>query len=134
MEGFIEESVRERLIIAGIEELRERGVQNFSLRRAALSAQVSCAAPYRHFKDKNEYDFQSVLLQHLCWQILYAFTLFKTNNQIKKLHEKIVLYRPDITNLKMSLFHKVCLTIFMKFPQFYVFLRKIIPFHIRRNS
>ena len=89
---------------------------------------------YSFFKDKNEYDFQSVLLQHLCWQILYAFTLFKTNNQIKKLHEKIVLYRPDITNLKMSLFHKVCLTIFMKSPQFYVFLRKIIPFHIRRNS
>lgn len=70
MEGFIEESVRERLIIAGIEELRERGVQNFSLRRAALSAQVSCAAPYRHFKDKNEYILE--IINYICsrWQLL----------------------------------------------------------------
>lgn len=89
---------------------------------------------YLFFKDKREYDFQAILLQHLCWQILYAFTIFKTENQIKRLQEKIVLYRPDIKIFKMSLFHTTCLTIFMKFPHFYVFLRRAIPFHIRRNS
>jgi AcrR family transcriptional regulator len=49
-----EDGVRERLIISGINELFEHGISDFSLRRAASRAQVSCAAPYRHFKDKDE--------------------------------------------------------------------------------
>ena len=48
------DDVRTRLIRAGQEELLVRGVSDFSLRRVALSAQVSCAAPYRHFKNKEE--------------------------------------------------------------------------------
>lgn len=48
------DGVRNRLIEAGRDELLEYGVRDFSLRRVALSAQVSCAAPYRHFKDKDE--------------------------------------------------------------------------------
>ena len=51
---YIENSVKKRLILAGITELEESGVDNFSLRRVAVRAQVSCAAPYRHFKDKDE--------------------------------------------------------------------------------
>ena len=51
---YLEEDVRKRLILAGLEELCEHGIRDFSLRRVALSAQVSCAAPYRHFKDKDE--------------------------------------------------------------------------------
>ena len=54
-EKYIEDGVRTRLILAGIGELEERGIRNFALRRAALSAQVSCAAPYRHFRDKEEF-------------------------------------------------------------------------------
>lgn len=53
-ENYIEDGVRERLIISGINELCEHGLSDFSLRRTALKAQVSCAAPYRHFKDKDE--------------------------------------------------------------------------------
>ncbi len=52
---YIEDSVRTRLIISGINELEEHGINDFSLRRAALAAQVSCAAPYRHFRDKDEF-------------------------------------------------------------------------------
>ena len=44
--------VRERLIAAGIRELGEHGVAGFSLRRIAQACGVSCAAPYRHFRDK----------------------------------------------------------------------------------
>ena len=51
---FIEDSVKERLILAGLGELMEHGSADFSLRRVAIAAQVSCAAPYRHFKDKDE--------------------------------------------------------------------------------
>ena len=48
---------RERLIQAGIQELEQNGPASFSLRRVAQACGVSCAAPYRHFKDK-----QSLLL------------------------------------------------------------------------
>ncbi len=45
-------AVRDRLIQSGIRELREYGVHGFSLRRVAQNCGVSCAAPYKHFKDK----------------------------------------------------------------------------------
>ena len=53
-EGYAEGGIRKRLIEAGLKELLEHGSRDFSLRRVALGAQVSCAAPYRHFKDKDE--------------------------------------------------------------------------------
>lgn len=45
-------AVRERLIEAGIHELEAFGIQAFSLRRVAQACGVSCAAPYKHFKDR----------------------------------------------------------------------------------
>ena len=67
---FIENSVRTRLILAGMSEIEKHGVNDFSLRRAALSAQVSCAAPYRHFKDKDE--FISEIIKYICakWELI----------------------------------------------------------------
>ena len=43
------------LLLAGIQEVRLHGVQNFSVRRIAASCGVSCSAPYKHFKNKNDY-------------------------------------------------------------------------------
>lgn len=48
-------SVRERLILAGIREIENSGVQNFSMRRVASECGVSCTAPYKHFADKNAF-------------------------------------------------------------------------------
>ena len=48
-------STRETLILAGLEELNEYGVQHFSTRRVAQACGVSCAAPYKHFKDSHEF-------------------------------------------------------------------------------
>jgi len=45
-------SVKEKLILAGIEEIEQNGVQYFSLRRVAGKCKVSCAAPYKHFDGK----------------------------------------------------------------------------------
>lgn len=45
-------SVREQLITAGIGELETHGVADFSLRRVACACNISCAAPYKHFKSK----------------------------------------------------------------------------------
>ena len=44
-------NTRDRLIQAGLEELNQYGVQHFSTRRVAKVCGVSCAAPYKHFKD-----------------------------------------------------------------------------------
>jgi AcrR family transcriptional regulator len=55
-EGYdVEEKVpdvREALILAGIQEIEEHGPADFSLRRVANACGVSCAAPYKHFKNK----------------------------------------------------------------------------------
>lgn len=52
-DNYVTDDVRKRLILGGLSELAEHGIHDFSLRRVALSADVSCAAPYRHFKDKD---------------------------------------------------------------------------------
>lgn len=48
-------NVRDLLILEGIRELNEYGYQDFSVRRIAATCQVSCAAPYKHFKDKHSF-------------------------------------------------------------------------------
>ena len=53
-ENYTVDNVRSRLILAGLKELDKHGVVDFSLRRVAIDAGVSCAAPYRHFKDKDD--------------------------------------------------------------------------------
>ncbi len=48
-------NMRQLLIEAGIEEINRAGVRDFSVRRVATACGVSCAAPYKHFKDKREF-------------------------------------------------------------------------------
>lgn len=48
-------SVREQLIAAGIEELEAHGIADFSLRRVAAACNISCAAPYKHFKSREDF-------------------------------------------------------------------------------
>jgi len=69
-EAYIVEDVRTRLILSGIAELEQHGLSDFSLRRAALGAQVSCAAPYRHFKDKDEYIREIIKYVNSKWELL----------------------------------------------------------------
>lgn len=47
--------MKEVLIRAGINEINTHGVTSFSVRRVAEACNVSCAAPYKHFKDKREF-------------------------------------------------------------------------------
>lgn len=53
--------LKERLIQTGIAQLTLKGVEGFSLREAAKSCGVSCAAPFKHFKDKQDF-FQEISL------------------------------------------------------------------------
>ena len=47
-------NLRNELILAGLEDINRNGIANLSFRRVASACSVSCAAPYRHFKDKND--------------------------------------------------------------------------------
>lgn len=50
-----QKNMRDILIQAGIDEINTHGVTAFSIRRVAEACKVSCAAPYKHFKDKREF-------------------------------------------------------------------------------
>lgn len=68
------DDLRDALIIAGMSELELHGLSGFSLRRVASACGVSCAAPYRHFKSKDDlilaiigyiYERWSLLCEHI---------------------------------------------------------------------
>ena len=47
--------LRQRLISAGLQELDQHGFETFSIRRIAKTCGVSCAAPYKHFENKQDF-------------------------------------------------------------------------------
>ena len=47
--------LKEKLILTGINEIEKVGLNGLSLRKVAAKCGVSCAAPYRHFKGKQEF-------------------------------------------------------------------------------
>ncbi len=71
MTGKMEnETLKNRLIIAGIEEISVHGIRDFSLRRVAMRCDASCAAPYRHFKNREEFIRAIVSYINSQWRLL----------------------------------------------------------------
>ncbi len=66
----VDQSVKERLLVAGLREIEEHGLNDFSLRRVASSCNLSCAAPYRHFKSKEELLIEIFKYINSRWQML----------------------------------------------------------------
>ncbi len=56
-------TLRERLVLAGIDEISTNGVQNFSVRRVASVCGVSCATPYKHFSSRA--DFFAAIIEYI---------------------------------------------------------------------
>ena len=54
---------RTRLILYGLRYMAENGTDNISLRKIAAECGVSCAAPYKHFEDKD--DFIAAIIQYV---------------------------------------------------------------------
>ena len=69
-EDFFETSLKNRLIIAGIEEISTHGIADFSLRRVAARCEASCAAPYRHFKNREEFIREIIAYIHSRFELL----------------------------------------------------------------
>lgn len=90
-DGF--ETVKQKLIIAGMQEIENHGITDFSLRRVASLCNVSCAAPYKHFKDKEHFIFEIAMYIHKQWTLLseQVCTIFKDEPQ-KELTEICVAY------------------------------------------
>lgn len=83
---FARKAIKEKLILAGIDEIGNYGVANFSLRQVAVSCNVSCATPYNYFKNKE--GFVVEIIQYIKQQ----WTLFKGEiNKLYKNDEKQLL-------------------------------------------
>ena len=72
-------TIKERLILSGIDEIGNCGVAGFSLRQVAVSCNVSCATPYNYFKNKE--GFVVEIIQY----IKHQWSLLK--NEINKLYK-----------------------------------------------
>lgn len=59
---------REMLLQAGILEIDQHSLADFSIRRVAANCGVSCAAPYKHFKDKQEFIAEIINYVNLQWR------------------------------------------------------------------
>ena len=68
--GFVAADLREGLILSGIAELENHGLGGFSLRKVAAGAGVSCAAPYKHFKSKEDLILAIYAYIHEKWTLL----------------------------------------------------------------
>lgn len=86
---FARKTIKERLILAGIDEIGNCGVANFSLRQVAVACNVSCATPYNYFKNKEGFVLE--IIQY----IKYQWSLLK--GEINK------LYRNDEKQLLIEL-------------------------------
>ncbi|MDF2838429.1 MAG: putative transcriptional regulator [Evtepia sp.] len=75
-------TVRERLIKAGIQELSLHGIQDFSVRRVASACGVSCAAPYKHFDDKNSFIAGIIEYVTILWESYIPEVIAKYPNDL----------------------------------------------------
>lgn len=86
---FARKTIKERLILAGIDEIGNCGVANFSLRQVAVACNVSCATPYNYFKNKEGFVVEIISY------IKHQWSLLKT--------EMSKLYRNDEKQLLIEL-------------------------------
>ena len=92
-EEFFSDTVRDRLIIAGADEISRYGMANFSLRRVAAACNVSCAAPYKHFKNKDDFILEIIRYINRQWELLCTqiLSLFE-NDPLRRLTEVCIAY------------------------------------------
>lgn len=81
-EGY--ETVKQRLILAGLAELQTHGIHDFSLRRVAAACNVSCAAPYKHFESKDNFISEIFSYIHARWDMLQKQVQAVFEGDIKK--------------------------------------------------
>ncbi len=100
--------VRERLIYAGMRELSQHGIQNFSIRRVAAACALSCAAPYKHFRDKQA--FVTAIIEYIndLWGVrqreiieTYPDDLRRQIVEISKAYIRFLMENPNFRSVIM---------------------------------
>ncbi len=83
------DNMKKRLIIAGISEIEEHGLSQCSLRRVAAKCDVSCAAPYKHFKNKD--DFILAVIKYIAeqWRMLETTIISAYSSDKEKQIEEV---------------------------------------------
>jgi len=113
-------NLRQALIDAGIKIINENGEENLSLRKVAAACDVSHAAPYAHFKDKEE--------------LIEAIKANVTDRFMEKLL-KAIEGKPtaDAAIIAMG---RAYVTFFSKNPDYFVFLfgKQNITAHLKMNK
>ena len=85
-------SKRDDLIKAGIAEINEHGISGFSIRRIATACGVSCAAPAKHFGDRNGFLAAIIEYVNLQWR----------DNQLRIIEENKGSLREQIIGLSVG--------------------------------
>lgn len=85
-------NMRDALIQAGIGEINAHGVTGFSIRRVAEACGVSCAAPYKHFKDKREFIAAIIDYVNEQWRLRQQEVLAQTEGLRQQIVEVSVNY------------------------------------------
>ena len=84
-------NMRQLLIEAGIEEINRVGVADFSVRRVATACGVSCAAPYKHFKDRREFIAAIIEYVNAQWQARQEEILSRCSGGIRQQIVEIIV-------------------------------------------
>ena len=89
---------------------------------------------YLFFKERKETEYLPLILPPLCWQLLCAYWFEHKNNPTKAIEHLLFFqkYTNEESFVQMSLFHKIFLKLFVKFPYLYILYRKF-PFRIRKE-
>ncbi|MEA4972493.1 MAG: TetR/AcrR family transcriptional regulator [Candidatus Metalachnospira sp.] len=77
-------NLHDQLILAGIEELNQYGIHSFSVRRIANKCGVSCAAPYKHFSDKQNFIAEIIMYINAKWYERQKLIIEKYPSLIRK--------------------------------------------------
>ena len=107
-ESFLKEDLKSRLLLSGLKELSEYGARDFSLRRAAESAGVSCAAPYRYFKGKEEYVAEIISYLSSRWELMASEILKSAENVSVSVFAELF-----VANLRFWVSHKSAASVFI---------------------
>ncbi|MCI5514069.1 MAG: TetR/AcrR family transcriptional regulator [Clostridia bacterium] len=81
---MIKSKTKEALILAGMEEINEHGLNNFSVRRIASVCGFSCATPYKHFRNKDDFIFSILRYINNLWYEIQKEILIKYPGDTKK--------------------------------------------------
>ena len=91
-------NLRQALIEAGIKIINESGEENLSLRKVAALCNVSHAAPYAHFKDKDE------LLEAIKSSVTDRFIALLGNMTVRTRYKDLVAADADIATVGFRIF------------------------------